>query len=176
MLATHALVQQGADGRCPAPRPSALAHGRRSRFPPAAFEALAEHSTDHNVIAENAVSGNGGDEEAQGVSPPRTGIEILSNGSFPGFGPAAPIVGTIIAHNEVFDEDVDVWVGNTATDADVFLNELLGSGAIGVENGGSGRVVAIDDWWGCSEGPGAPGCSSTSGDVLTSPFLRRPVK
>jgi parallel beta-helix repeat protein len=128
----------------------------------------------HNVIAGNTVSGNGGDEEAEGSSPPNTGIEVLSNGSFPPFSPAAPIIGTTIFRNEVSGEDIDVWVGNTATDARVFLNDLS-DGTIGVDNGGSGTVVATDNFWGCPDGPGAPGCSSTLGTVISSPFLSEPV-
>lgn len=131
---------------------------------------------DHNVVVENVVSGNGGDAEAAGGPPPRTGIEVFANPGLPGFAPAAPIVGTMISENRIFDEDVDLWVGNNATSADVFLNALLDSGAVGVRNAGTGTVVATDDWWGCATGPDTPGCSSTSGDVIATPFLRHPPR
>ncbi len=136
----------------------------------------ANGKADHNVIVENVVSGNGGDEEAEGAPAPRTGIEVFANPALPGFAPAAPIVGTIVSENRIFNEDVDVWVGNNATDADVFLNSLLDSGAVGVKNAGSGTVVATDDWWGCATGPNTSGCSSTSGDVIDTPFLRHPPR
>jgi parallel beta-helix repeat protein len=129
----------------------------------------------HNIIVGNTVSGNGGDEEAEGSSPPNTGIEVLSNGMLGApFSAAAPIIGTTIFRNEVSGEDIDVWVGNTATDARVFLNDLA-DGTIGVDNAGTGTVVATDNFWGCPDGPGAPGCSSTAGTVISSPFLSQPV-
>jgi parallel beta-helix repeat protein len=136
----------------------------------------ANGNADNNMIVGNIVSGNGGDSEAEGSSPPNTGIEVLSNGNFPPFSPAAPIVGTIISQNRVSNEAIDLWVGNTATDANAFLNDLVGSGAIGVENAGTGTVTATDDWWGCPQGPGSAGCSSTSGIVVSSPFLSHSVK
>jgi len=135
----------------------------------------ANGNADHNMIVENILSGNGGDSEAEGSSPPKTGIEVLSNGNFPPFSPATPIVGTIIAQNKVSDEDIDVWVGNTATAANIFLNDLLGKSAIGVENAGTADVTATDDFWGCPQGPGSAGCSSTSGNVVSSPFLSQPA-
>ena len=56
------------------------------------------------------------------------------------------------------------------------MNDLLNHGAVGVENAGSGTVVATGNWWGCAQGPGSPGCSSTAGTVISSPFLVRPVE
>jgi hypothetical protein len=135
----------------------------------------ANGKADHNVIVENILSGNGGDSEAEGSSPPKTGIEVLSNGNFPPFSPATPIVGTIISQNRVSHEDIDVWVGNTATAANIFLSDLLGKSAIGVDNAGTGSVTATDDFWGCPQGPGSAGCSSTSGTVVSSPFLSQPA-
>jgi parallel beta-helix repeat protein len=133
---------------------------------------------DNNIVTENVISDNGGDAEAEGASPPKTGIEVLSNGSFGGpFGPAAPIKGTVISQNSVSKEKIDVWVGNTATDARVFLNDLVGH--TGVDNEGSGTAVATDNWWGCPKGPGAPGCSSTvngsTGTIVSTPFMSHPL-
>jgi parallel beta-helix repeat protein len=137
----------------------------------------ANGNADDNVIIGNAVSGNGGDEEAEGASPPGIGIEIFSNaaGVSPAFAPAAPIVDTTVEGNVVFDEPVDVWVGDTRTNVHASLNDLLGANAIGVENAGSGTVFATENWWGCVTGPNTPGCSATSGDVVTVPFLTHPV-
>jgi hypothetical protein len=75
----------------------------------------------------------------------------------------------------VSDEDIDLWVGNTATDANIFLNDLLGKGDIGVENAGTGSATATDDFWGCPQGPGSAGCSITSGTVVSSPSLAQPA-
>ncbi len=141
----------------------------------------ANGNADNNVIVENVVSGNGGDAEAvPGTPPPGMGIEVLSNASLGGgFSPASPIAGTIISQNKVSNEDFDLWVGNTATNVRVFLNDLLGRGASGIANAGSGTVTATDDYWGCPGGPGASGCSSISntsgGTVISKPFLSHPV-
>jgi parallel beta-helix repeat protein len=138
-------------------------------------------NADHNVVIENVISGNGGDAEAKpGSPPPGIGIEVLSNGAFGApFSAAAPIVGTIISQNKVSDEDIDVWVGNTDTDAGVFLNDLLGISASGVENAGGGTVVATDNYWGCPKGPGKANCSSATvtgtGTIVSNPFLSHPV-
>jgi hypothetical protein len=130
---------------------------------------------DNNVITDNVIAGNGGDEEAEPASPNSMGIELLSNGSFAPFAPAAPIVGTLISGNQISGEDFDVWVGNTATNAQVSVNNLIGRNAIGVKNRGSGTVTATDNWWGCPQGPNAGNCSSTSGVVVSSPFASHPV-
>ena len=135
----------------------------------------ANGSANNNVIVGNTVSNNGGDSEAEGNKPPNTGIEVLSNGSLgSGFSAATPIVGTIISNNSVSKEAIDVWVGNNATNANVFLNDLPGKGDTGVDNAGTGSVTATDNWWGCGKGPGTPNCSKTSGTVISSPFLTSP--
>lgn len=36
-------------------------------------------------------------------------------------------------------------------------------------------LPAENNWWGCTEGPGAPGCDVASGDVDHTPWLREPV-
>jgi len=138
----------------------------------------ANGNADNNVIVGNTVSGNGGDSEATPVgTPPGLGIEILSNGSFGGpFGAATPIVGTIISHNKASKEDIDVWVGNNATDAQVPLNNLVGSGASGVTNAGSGTVTATNNYWGCPKGPNSSKCTTTSGTVISNPFASHPVR
>jgi parallel beta-helix repeat protein len=135
-------------------------------------------SANNNVIVGNTVSGNGGDAEATGGgTPPGLGIEVLSNGSFGvPFGAAAPIVGTTISHNSVSNQAIDVWVGNNATDANASFNNLKGKGASGVTNGGTGTVTATNNYWGCPQGPNTAKCASTSGTVLSSPFLSKPPK
>ncbi len=136
----------------------------------------ANGNADNNVIVGNAVSGNGGDGEATPVAhPPGLGIEVLSNGSFGfPFDGASPIVGTMISHNNVSKQDIDVWVGNNATDAHVTLNNLVGKGASGVTNAGSGTVTATENYWGCPKGPNSSSCTSTSGTVISSPFASHP--
>jgi parallel beta-helix repeat protein len=134
----------------------------------------------HNVVIENVISGNGGDGEAvAGSPPPGMGIEVLSNGSFGApFGAASAIVGTTISQNKVSGEPIDVWVGNTETSATVFLNDLNGAGKTGVQNDGTGTVVATDNWWNCPSGQGGgSSCSGVagSGTIISSPFLHHPI-
>lgn len=137
----------------------------------------ANGNADNNVIVGNTVSGNGADEEATPASNPLPGlgIEVLSNSSFGvPFQAASPIVGTTISHNNISNQDIDVWIGNNATDAHVTLNNLVGKGATGVANAGSGTVTATGNYWGCPKGPNTSGCSSTSGTVISSPFASHP--
>lgn len=145
----------------------------------------ANGNADNNTIIENIVKGNGGDSEAVpgpgGSPPPGIGIEVLSNQSFGGpFGPASPIVGTTISQNKVSREPIDVWVGNTATDANVMLNDLRGPGKAGVQNDGTGTVTATNNWWNCPNGPGGGhSCSTVAGSgsstVISTPYLHHPV-
>jgi parallel beta-helix repeat protein len=138
----------------------------------------ANGNADHNSIIDNTVMRNGGDAEATGDND-GIGIEVLSNGSFGApFSPASPIVGTNVTGNKVSGEDFDVWVGNTQTDANVLVNNLKGPDKVGVANAGTGTVSAMDNWWGCAKGPGAPGCSITSGSgtIISTPFATQPVQ
>lgn len=146
-------------------------------LPGVAIHVHAENGmANNNTVIENVISGNQGDAEA---TPLRTGIEVLSNGSFgPPFSPASPILGTTIARNKVSNEHIDVWVGNTATDANVFLNNLKGAGKVGVQNGGTGTITATDNWWGCPQGPGISACSDVvpgSGTIISTPFLNHAI-
>ncbi len=124
-----------------------------------------------NIIIGNVISGNGGDPDSEGDdSPPPVGIVVFSDAS----GSAAPITGTIISQNIISNEAVDVFVGTTATDARVFLNDLPGKGSIGIKNVGTSTVDAMNNYWGCQQGPNDPQCSSIVGTVLFTPFLSRP--
>ncbi|HEY7351622.1 MAG TPA: right-handed parallel beta-helix repeat-containing protein [Terriglobales bacterium] len=119
----------------------------------------------NNVIVNNWISGNGADTDDAATSGP-TGINVFG---------VSPIQGTIISQNTVSHEAVDVAV-NTSGYVDVHLNNLFGRGT-GLANLGSGRVDAIENWWGCPAGPGGHGCSSVSGSkVLVEPWLARPYE
>lgn len=122
-----------------------------------------------NQIIGNFVSDNAADGDA-GTSGP-TGIIIFSDGN----GNAAPITGMTIRDNTITDEAIDVWIGTTAMDLALHHNNLLGSSAIGVQNAGGGTVDATQNYWGCSGGPGAPGCSTTQGTVDFTPWLTHRV-
>lgn len=52
----------------------------------------------------------------------------------------------------------------------VHHNHIAGNGA-GVGNAGGGMLGAENNWWGCNEGPGQPGCDTTTGSVDADPWL-----
>jgi parallel beta-helix repeat protein len=120
-----------------------------------------------NLIASNYIAGNGADTE-DAATPGPTGINVFG---------VAPITGTVIVQNVIKDEAVDIAVKTPAL-VDAHLNNLLGK-QIGVDNLGAGAVNATENWWGCSGGPGAPGCATVAPEGTTSvtfiPFLTKPA-
>lgn len=137
----------------------------------------------YNVITGNMISANGGDPDSGGgASAPPVGIVVFSDGSVdlsatPPKTAAAPIVGTLISHNRIMNESIDVFVGNTATNVNVMYNDLLGANFIGVDNTGTGIVGAMYNYWGCTGGPSIRGCSGVAGPgtTITSPFVTSPL-
>jgi hypothetical protein len=120
-----------------------------------------------NVIVANYIAGNGADSSDTPTSG-ATGINISA-----GFGGAA-LTGNMITSNVIEHEDIDIAIKTPAT-IDVHLNDLLG-GTIGIENLGTGTVNATQNWWGCSGGPNALGCSTVRGKGVTfTPWLTRRV-
>ena len=66
--------------------------------------------------------------------------------------------------------------GNGLYSASFHSNNIHGNG-LGVDNSTTTTTVdATNNWWGCSHGPGAPGCDATSGGVTFVPFLADPPK
>jgi nitrous oxidase accessory protein NosD len=84
-------------------------------------------------------------------------------------GPSAALraVRNVVAGNRV---GVDVYPG--AAGLTLSRNTIADNG-IGVTTAAD-RVDARDNWWGCREGPGMPGCDAAAGDVLTDPWLEDP--
>ncbi len=135
---------------------------------------LPADNMDGNMIIGNFISGNLADQ-ADTATPGSVGININSGGG------GSPVRGTIISHNVIRDEDVDIAV-NTPAEVDVHLNDLLG-GKIGVANvcafdnpsnlsACTGSIDATGNFWGCSAGPGGEGCSTASGSgVRFTPWL-----
>ncbi|HET6998670.1 MAG TPA: right-handed parallel beta-helix repeat-containing protein [Solirubrobacterales bacterium] len=81
----------------------------------------------------------------------------------------AEIVGNTIA---VSAPGNDIGVEGEVSGTEIRLNRLAGSPAAGVDASlASGTVVATDNWWGCNEGPGAPACTTVSGEVDDAPNL-----
>lgn len=115
-----------------------------------------------NSIVGNYIAGNGVDPAASITKP--TGISIFG---------VTPVVDLVVADNVIENEGIDVaW--NSASNLNLHLNDL-GSGGVGVANfNAKGQVNAREDWWGCSGGPGAPGCSTIQGtaeSVSYTPWL-----
>ena len=58
------------------------------------------------------------------------------------------------------------------------LNSL--TGRVGVANYGAANISATANWWGCSKGPGAHGCSTIDnadgGTIIVTPWLMRPFR
>jgi hypothetical protein len=116
-----------------------------------------------NLIVGNYIAGNAGDSDVP--TTVLTGISLLGT---------APVSGTVITLNEFARESIDIAINNAGGKVDVHLNSLNGSGT-GIANSGAGTVNAVENWWGCAKGPGAPGCTSVSGsNVVSTPFLTSP--
>jgi parallel beta-helix repeat protein len=122
-----------------------------------------------NMIIGNDISGNGADDGDAATSGP-TGINVFS---------LAPMTGTVIAQNIIGDEALDIVIKTPAAAGFAFqvhLNNLAGNN-VGLQNAGAAGVNATMNWWGCSGGPGANGCTTVSGTgVVFTPWLTRPVQ
>jgi parallel beta-helix repeat protein len=128
-----------------------------------------------NMIIGNFIAGNLADT-FDTATPGRVGININSGDG------GSPVRGTVISHNVIRDEDVDIAV-NTPAEVDIHLNDLLG-GKIGVADvcvlDGSkactGSIDATENFWGCPAGPGGPECTTASGsDIRSTPWLHKPI-
>ncbi len=123
-----------------------------------------------NVITGNYIAKNLADLDDTATGG-RVGININSGGG------GTPINGTIISGNVITDEDIDIAF-NTPAWVNIHLNDLRG-GKVGVANvctlddkSCKGGIIASENYWGCSKGPGSWGCSTTSGpNVLFTPWL-----
>jgi hypothetical protein len=138
-----------------------------------AFGAPADNM-DGNIIIGNFIAGNLADT-ADTATPGSVGININSGGG------GSPVTGTVISHNVIRDEDVDIAINDPAGIA-IHLNDLLG-GKVGVEDVCAfdnpkntsvctGSIDATENFWGCPAGPSSAGCSTAgSKDILASPWL-----
>jgi hypothetical protein len=118
-----------------------------------------------NAILDNFIAGNGPDPSAPTTVP--TGISAFG---------LAPIVDLSISGNWIEDEQIEIAL-NTESTVDIHLNSLLDR-HMGVDNLNKGGLIeASENWWGCSGGPGANGCTTIdSGPVVTfAPWLSRPL-
>ncbi len=125
---------------------------------------------DDNQILGNFIAANSQDFEDAATAGP-TGINIFS---------LAPMSGTLIVENIIDHEAIDIAIkipplANGSTAVQIHLNRIQG-GAIGVQDSNATTAVdATQNWWGCSKGPGAPGCTTVTGaGVLFTPWLINP--
>jgi parallel beta-helix repeat protein len=119
-----------------------------------------------NLIVGNQISGNGPDGDP-GLTVP-TGIDVFADEAHG----ALPITGTIITQNIFKNEAIDIAVATTGGVTARF-NSFFD--AVGVNNLSTGLVDATLNWWKCSGGPGANGCSTVTGTgIQTAPWLTRP--
>lgn len=135
-------------------------HGVPAGAPPVMFN--------DNVIVGNDISENSQDFEDAATAGP-TGINVYS---------VAPMTGTVISQNWIHDEQLDIVVNVPPSGmlpvAEIHLNNLLGK-MVGVQDLTTANVDATQNWWGCSNGPGAAGCAGVSGsDVTVAPWLAHP--
>ncbi len=119
-----------------------------------------------NLIVGNQISGNGPDSDPGTTVP--TGIVVFSDDT----GGADPITGTVISQNVIKGEGINIAV-KTPGAVDAHFNSLFGR--TGINNLGNGTVNATQNWWKCSGGPDANGCSDAVGPgVMTTPWLTGP--
>jgi hypothetical protein len=125
---------------------------------------------ENTVVVGNTISGNGQDV-GDAATPGTTGINFFGahTSSVPG-----GLTGTVIYGNTISNEDAAI-IYNSGVPLTVHLNNLINVGNNGIQNTdttGIGTVDATQNYWGCSTGPGATGCSSVVGsNVTVSPYL-----
>jgi parallel beta-helix repeat protein len=120
-----------------------------------------------NSIVGNYIAGNGPDPAAS--TTVSTGIAIFG---------LTPIVDMVITNNFIEDEEIAIAT-NTAATLEIHLNDFAGR-HVGIDNlNVNATVNARENWWGCTGGPGAGGCSTVAGTgsamVVASPSLTRPM-
>jgi parallel beta-helix repeat protein len=136
-------------------------------FPPAPA------NFDDNQIIGNVISDNSQDFEDAATSGP-TGIHVYS---------VSPMKGTIITGNIIDRESLDISIkippiAGGLPAVTIQFNNLNGNQHnTGVENFNGTSVNATMNWWGCSNGAGAPGCTTVSGaGVQSTPSLTNPIQ
>lgn len=113
----------------------------------------------NNVIVGNYIAGNAADAEDAHTAGP-TGINIFS---------LVPVLGTIIAENDIDHEAFDIVFNAPSGELMVHLNDF--SPGVGIDNAGMGTVDATENWWGCPGGPGAMKCATVQGsNVVAAPW------
>jgi parallel beta-helix repeat protein len=134
----------------------------------APFQSLSNH-----LIIGNQISGNGPDGDPPTSDP--TGISISAKDET-GNGLPVLVTGVVIDQNVFKHEGIDIGISmeNPASAVTAHFNSF--SGAVGIDNIDMGTISATANWWKCSKGPGANGCSTVMGNgITTNPWLTQPV-
>jgi hypothetical protein len=122
---------------------------------------------DHLIIG-NVISGNAGDPDLGTDPPPSMGISILA--------PVVPIKGVVITQNVFKREDIDIAI-NAVPGSSIAAHLNSFTAQTGIDNMAAGSIDATLNWWKCSKGPDAHGCSGVEGTgVLTDPWLTHPAQ
>jgi hypothetical protein len=123
----------------------------------------ADQTLNDHLITGNTISGNGPDGDPGTTVP--TGISIFS--------PISVLSGIVITNNVFKGEGIDIGL-NARGSMQAHFNSFFGD--TGIDNIGSlATVEATLNWWKCSKGPNANGCSATLGsNITTDPWLTSP--
>jgi hypothetical protein len=134
------------------------------------------------------ITGNeldGGNVGGSGTTPRTSGIYLRSRDTLAAFSqiPATATfdascnrIGGFENGVSVFDVVTATYGGLLAGTAVTFTdNSIVGDNQAGIVNGASPPTVdAEGNWWGCSAGPGNPGCDTVVGNVDAIPALTSP--
>ena len=81
------------------------------------------------------------------------------------------LYGGTILENNIYNNVAGITLGSTVTPVpEVEFNRIFGNGT-GIVNLSAASLVAENNWFGCNEGPGEPGCDAVSGLVDANPWL-----
>lgn len=88
------------------------------------------------------------------------------------FTPVVPITGVVISDNVFNREDINIAI-NVVPGSSIaaHLNSLTAK--TGIDNMGAGTIDATLNWWKCSKGRDAPGCSTVEGSGVRRVATRR---
>ena len=85
------------------------------------------------------------------------------------------VTGTTVEGNSISGLTHGVLADNNAggeqSGTAVHFNRIVGNATAGLQNNGTTAIDAIDNWWGCNEGPGQTGCDAVVGPADADPWL-----
>lgn len=131
-----------------------------------------------------AISVNNADPLASGLAGKISNVGIDRNQITPNAGAASSTgirVQGLVSNVGIDSNDLDglatngIAINNAApghgpVGVDVYFNRV-NSAAGGLTSAATAPVDAENNWWGCNEGPGQPGCVNVTGNVDSDPWL-----